>query len=134
MHGDFHFGNIMFERSSGEVAAVVDWELATVGDPAVDLGWLLATWADPDGSHPGCIPVSPWRDFATEAELVERYCGLTGVNPSVINWFVVLACFKLGIIQEGSFARAAAGQADRATAKWMHAASIRLFERALSRI
>lgn len=47
MHGDFHAANVMFDRSSPDVAAIVDWEMATIGDPLLDLGWLLATWRLP---------------------------------------------------------------------------------------
>lgn len=134
IHGDFHLGNLLFEPASPKVAAIVDWELATVGDPMVDFGCLLATWADPDGSHPGCISVTPWDGFPTETELATRYAEVTGASVADLTWYVVLACFKLGILQEGTYARAAAGQAERATADWMHATTIKLFERALSRI
>jgi len=134
IHGDFHLGNLLFERAGPQVSAIVDWELATLGDPLIDLGCLLATWADPDGAHPGCIDVTPWAGFPSEAELVARYAEATGARVVDVNWYVVLACFKLGIIQEGTYARAAAGLAERATADWMHATTIKLFERALARI
>ena len=134
IHGDFHLGNVMFSPQGPEVRAIVDWELSTLGDPMIDLGCLLATWADPDGAHPGCISVTPWSGFPTEAELVARYAALTGRAAADVNWFVVLACFKLGILQEGTYARAFAGQADMALGRWMHATSINLFNRALGRI
>lgn len=134
MHGDFHLGNILFRPDGPAVAAVVDWELTTLGDPLMDLGVLLCTWADPDGRHPGCITVEPWSGFATEAELIERYAAASGRDVSDVNWYVVLACFKLAILQEGTYARAAAGQADMATGRWLHGTSIKLLERALGRI
>jgi aminoglycoside phosphotransferase (APT) family kinase protein len=134
VHGDFQLNNVLFAWTGPQVAAIVDWELTTIGDPMIDLGFLLATWAEPDGSHPGCVEVQPWSGFPTEAELVERYAQAVGRDASQVNWFVVLACFKLGIIQEGAYARAAAGQAEREVAERLHAMTIKLFERALSRI
>jgi aminoglycoside phosphotransferase (APT) family kinase protein len=134
IHGDFHLGNILFSRTGPDVRAIVDWELATIGDPLVDLGCLLATWADSNGRHPGCISVEPWSGFPEETELVGRYAQRTGRDVTEINWYVVLACFKLGILQEGTYARAAAGQVDRTVADWLHSTSIKLFERALDRI
>lgn len=134
MHGDFHMGNALFSNTGPDLRAIVDWELATIGDPMVDLGCLLATWADPDGRHPGCISVTPWNGFPTEDELVARYAERSGRDVAAVNWYVVLACFKLAILQEGTNARAAAGQADPAVAEWLHTTSINLFHRALSRL
>lgn len=134
LHGDFHMNNLMFSRTSPDLVAIVDWELTTIGDPLMDLGCLLATWTDPDGSHPGCVDVKPWAGFPTEDELVARYAERGSRDVSQVNWYVVQACFKLGIIQEGTHARAAAGQADPATGERLHGYTIKLLERALSRI
>jgi aminoglycoside phosphotransferase (APT) family kinase protein len=62
IHGDFHFGNVLFSRGGPELAAMVDWELTTLGDPLVDLGGLLSGWP-PDGAETG--PVTPWSGFPT---------------------------------------------------------------------
>ena len=51
LHGDFHQTNVMFRHDGPELAAVIDWELATIGDPLLDLGWMLAAWPRADGSH-----------------------------------------------------------------------------------
>ncbi|MGE0830191.1 MAG: phosphotransferase family protein [Hyphomonadaceae bacterium] len=134
MHGDFHMGNVMFSNDGPAVAAIIDWELATIGDALVDLGCLIATWTDPDGQHSGCIPVKPWIGFPTEDELVARYCERTGCEPALVNWYVVLAGFKLGILQEGTNARAAVGQADPVLGEWMHATSVNLMDRAARRL
>ncbi|MDP3173823.1 MAG: phosphotransferase family protein [Phenylobacterium sp.] len=134
IHGDFHMANMMFSRTTPDLAAIVDWELSTIGDPLVDLGCLLATWADPDGSHPGCVSVTPWAGFPTESELVARYAERSGRDVSQVNWYVVLACFKLGLIQEGTYARAQAGQADMGIGRHLHQLTINLLERALRRI
>ncbi len=133
VHGDFHMGNAMFSKMGPEVRAIVDWELATTGDSACDLGCLLATWADPDGSHPGCIAVAPWDGFPTEAELVRRYSD--GIGRAVdANWYAVFGCFRLGILLEGTYARAQTGKADMETGVWLHQTAINLLNRALRRL
>jgi aminoglycoside phosphotransferase (APT) family kinase protein len=134
IHGDFHLGNVMFRHDSGDLAAVVDWELSTIGDPRLDLGWMLATWPESDTPRPTDVAVEPWIGFPTAPELVAHYAARSDRDLGSIAWFVVLACYKLGIILEGTHARAAAGQAPRATGDKLHAHTIALFERALRRI
>jgi aminoglycoside phosphotransferase (APT) family kinase protein len=58
MHGDFHIANAMYRLEEGEIAAMVDWELATIGAPLLDLGWLLATWPDPETPDEALKPVA----------------------------------------------------------------------------
>lgn len=101
MHGDFHLANVMVRPDSGEIAAIVDWELSTIGDPLLDLGWLLATW--PEGEIPKVSDVAaePWTGFATPGEIAAHYASVSGRDLSSLNWYVVLACFKLGIISRG---------------------------------
>ena len=53
IHGDYHLANVMFRHDSAELAAIVDWELTTIGDPLLDLGWLLATWREPETADAG---------------------------------------------------------------------------------
>ena len=134
IHGDYHLGNVMFRHGCGNLAAIVDWELSTVGDPLLDLGWLLATW--PEGEEPADadVAVRPWKGFPSAAELVSHYGKLSSRDLTFIDWYVVLACYKLGIILEGTHARACAGKAPRATGDLLHAKTIGLFERALRRI
>lgn len=134
MHGDYHFANVMFRPDDGEVAAIVDWELSTIGDPLVDLGWMLATWPDSDTLGPADIAVEPWQGFARHAELIDRYAARSSRDLSHLDWYVVLACYKLGIILEGTHARACAGKAPRAIGDELHRRTISLFERALERI
>ncbi len=131
MHGDYHAANVMFSPTGSDVVAIVDWEMCTIGDPLLDLGWMLATWY-----RPGHQPVLPNElmvagDLATPDELVARYGQNSSRDLSNIDWYAVLACFKLGIILEGSHARAAAGKAPREIGDMLHTATVRLFERAL---
>ena len=130
MHGDYHAANVMFSPTGPDVVAIVDWEMCTIGDPLQDLGWMLATWY-----RPGHEPVLPNElmtagDLATPDELVQRYAANTDRDLSRIDWYTVLACFKLGIILEGSHARAAAGLAPREIGDILHTATVRLFQRA----
>jgi aminoglycoside phosphotransferase (APT) family kinase protein len=131
IHGDFHFGNVLFSRDGPELAAMLDWELTTLGDPLVDLGGLLSNWPA-DGADTG--PVTPWDGFPTRGELIARYAEVSGRDVSHADWYEVLACYKIGAILEGTYARACAGKAPKATGDFLHASTIRLFERALGKI
>ena len=128
MHGDYHLANVMYRPDSGDLAAIIDWELATIGDPLLDLGWMLATW--PDGSGASTVSVTPWEGFPTPAELVARYGAGSARDLSAVDWYHVLACYKLGILLEGTHARACAGKAPRDTGDRLHSRAIHLFDRA----
>jgi aminoglycoside phosphotransferase (APT) family kinase protein len=134
LHGDFHLSNVMVRPDSGELAAIVDWELCTIGDPLLDLGWLLATLPEGDQPLPTDLYFDPWEGHATPEELAAHYGRMSGRDLSALDWYVVLACYKLGVILEGTYARACAGKAPRATSDRLHAHTIDLFERALRRI
>lgn len=128
IHGDYHLANVMFRFDAPRLAAIVDWELTTIGDPLLDLGWLLATW--PEGNT-GTVSVTPWEGFPTADELVAHYAAQTTRDLSGLHWYSVLACYKLGIILEGTYARACAGKAPKETGDRLHASTIGLLERAL---
>ncbi len=130
LHGDYHLSNVLFRPDSPELAAIVDWELTTIGDPLLDLGWLMATWPD-EGPAAGAVGVTPWDGFPTRAELVEHYRPRTSRDLAHLDWYAVLACYKLGIILEGTHARACAGKAPKETGDRLHASTVGLFERAL---
>jgi aminoglycoside phosphotransferase (APT) family kinase protein len=131
IHGDYHFGNVLFDRHSPRMTAMVDWELTTLGDPLVDLGWILAMWP-PDGSETG--PVTPWPGFPARGEIIARYAAKTGRDMGHADWYEVLACYKLGAILEGTYARACAGRAPKETGDFLHASTVSLFSRALAKI
>jgi aminoglycoside phosphotransferase (APT) family kinase protein len=134
LHGDYHFGNVMFRRDRPELAAIIDWELATIGDPLLDLGWLVATWPDAGGRGAGTIRIEPAQGLASTGELVERYRAGSRRDLAAIGWYVALARFKLGIMLEASYARSCAGQGDPDTGAVHHASAVRLFEQALAAI
>jgi aminoglycoside phosphotransferase (APT) family kinase protein len=128
MHGDYHIANVIFHPADAEVAAIVDWELATIGDPLIDLGWLLATsWAEEIPGSGKLVPV--WSAFPSPAELRDRYAAASVRDLSAMNWYVVFACFKLAILLEGTYARACAGKADRSIGEQLHAKARELLRR-----
>lgn len=131
MHGDYHAANVMFSRTGPEVVAIVDWEMCTIGDPLLDLGWLLATWRQPDGSSVFSHALGGQDGLASTDELVQQYAANTTRDLSHLTWYTVLACFKLGIVIEGTLARACAGKAEKEVGDQLHAATVHLFERAL---
>ncbi len=131
IHGDFHAANVMFAPDGPDLAALVDWELSTVGDPLLDLGWLLAT--SPDAEGRGVGPAA-WPNFPQHDALLDRYAERSTRDLSAIRWYEVLACFKLGIILEGTHARAFAGKAPKATGDLLHATTLGLFRRAGGRL
>lgn len=128
IHGDCHLANTLFAHDSGELAAFVDWELATIGDPLIDLGWVMATWADDHTPVVGNI--EPWEGFPTLDALVAHYGKHSARSLDAVAWYGVLACFKLGAILEGTHARASAGKAPKETGDRLHAMTISLFDRA----
>ncbi|SNS67164.1 Predicted kinase, aminoglycoside phosphotransferase (APT) family [Actinomadura mexicana] len=135
MHGDYHLANLMYSFDGPEVAAIVDWEMCTIGDPLLDLGWLLATWPDrADQSAALAGPLGAAGGLPTAEELVEVYAeraeAADGRDLSSITWYAVLACFKLGIVLEGTHARAFAGKAPRETGDLLHSITLGLFSRA----
>jgi len=130
IHGDFHLANMLFRFDGPELAAVVDWELSTIGDPLLDLGWLLATWPDPEGGGFAAATATPFEGFPSRSELVLNYARGSDRDLSHIDWYTVLACYKLGIILEGTYARACAGKAPREVGDLLHAQTLGLFRKA----
>ncbi len=122
IHGDFHAGNVLFHRDRPTLAAAVDWELSTIGDPLIDLGHFLGTSALTSGlGLPG---------QATRREIIDRYGAGSERDLSAIDWYEVMACYRLGIILEGTHARAFAGKAPVEIGDQLHATTVALFTHA----
>jgi aminoglycoside phosphotransferase (APT) family kinase protein len=110
VHGDYRLDNMILS-SSGEVAAVVDWELCTLGDPLADVGLLLVYWGEEgDELMPLMQPATAAEGFPSRDEVRNRYAERSGRDLSGIDFYVALGLWKLAIILEGVFARYAAGQ------------------------
>lgn len=130
LHGDCHLANTMFEHGSGKMAALIDWELATLGDPRLDLGWVIATWPDVAGRDTVGFDIQPWHGFPGIDVLIGHYAERTHRSIDSANWFGVLACYKLGILLEGTYARSLSGKAPKSVGERLHAATLALFDRA----
>lgn len=133
IHGDYHLNNVML-ADDGEVAAIVDWELATIGDPLLDLGHLLVTWPTTDGTSIGMVPADRVDGMATPDELIERYRERSGQDLEHLTWYRVLAGYRMGVILEGTRARALAGKAPQDLGDLLHAVSLSLWQTALARV
>jgi aminoglycoside phosphotransferase (APT) family kinase protein len=94
------------------VGAVVDWEMATVGDPRADLGYLLSFWTEPGERYPLGDLVTSGPGFPTRAELVEVWQQGTDRSAGDTTWFVTLAVWKLAVLLEASYHRHLAGSTD----------------------
>jgi aminoglycoside phosphotransferase (APT) family kinase protein len=110
VHGDYRLDNMILSPS-GEVAAVVDWELCTLGDPLADVGMLLVYWSQAgDDFMPLFAPATIAPGFPKRDDVRERYAERSGRDLSQIDFFVALGFWKLAIILEGVYARYASGQ------------------------
>lgn len=104
-HGDFRFGNCLTNLDTGRIAAVLDWELCTLGDPLADLGYLGVYWFHGELSTMRANDPTPAGGFPTYPELVERYARRTGRDVSGIDYYVAFGCWRLAVISEGVYAR-----------------------------
>jgi aminoglycoside phosphotransferase (APT) family kinase protein len=115
VHGDYRMDNTMLDPTTpGKVAAVLDWELSTLGDPLADLGLLYIYWQEKSDNATqnaaGLIPsVTVLPGFPTRSELYDRYASRTGRDLSALPWYVGFGCFKLAVILAGVAARGRAG-------------------------
>ena len=108
MHGDYQFANVMYRHGApARLAAIVDWEMGTVGDPKLDLGWVVQSWPDdtlaPEAATSGYVDMygMPSRD-----EVLAHYARVSGRQVDDIDYYVVLARWKLAVVLEQGFQRA----------------------------
>jgi aminoglycoside phosphotransferase (APT) family kinase protein len=117
VHGDYRLGNTMFAAAPpARLVAVLDWEMATIGDPLADVGYMCMFWAedqDPDDSLRQQVgQVTRREGFPSRAELIERYEQRSGRNMRDLRWYTVLALWKATVFMEGNYKRAVAGSTD----------------------
>jgi aminoglycoside phosphotransferase (APT) family kinase protein len=116
VHGDFRLGNTMFAFDApARLIAVFDWEMATIGDPLADVGYLCATWSDADDPPVGRFElgrVTRAEGFPTRAELIARYEEGSGREVGDLAWYTTLALWKSVVFMEGNYRRAVEGRTD----------------------
>ena len=108
LHGDYRPGNLMFQASApARVAAVLDWEMAAIGDPLADLGYLTATYSEP-GSPPSPLELTPVTrnpGYLRRADLIARYQEQTDLSLDALPWYQALALWKASIFCEAIYTR-----------------------------
>jgi aminoglycoside phosphotransferase (APT) family kinase protein len=121
IHGDYGFPNALFAfEAPAHLAAMIDWELSTIGDPLLDLGWLM--YAAPS-SRSAVVPPELYHDpaYPDREELVDHYAAITGRPVVNLTYYMVLAQFKLAMLLERHYARGLNGRLDRAMGEQMGA-------------
>jgi len=114
LHNDYRLDNCLLDSADpGRIAAVLDWDMCTQGDPLADLGYILNYWVEP-GDDPAWREIAAmptWREgFPSRAEAIERYALRTGFDVAAIGWHQVFAAFKLAVIIQQIYIRYVRGQ------------------------
>jgi aminoglycoside phosphotransferase (APT) family kinase protein len=108
MHGDYQFANVMYAHGApARLAAIVDWEMGTVGDPKLDLGWMVQGW--PDDTNAAEASESSYVDMRampSREQVVAHYAAVSGRQVDDIDYYVILAKWKLAVVLEQGFQRA----------------------------
>jgi aminoglycoside phosphotransferase (APT) family kinase protein len=117
VHGDYRLGNTIFApEQPARLAAVLDWEMATIGDPLADLGYLCMMWTEKDdpagGLREALGAITRREGFPTRAQLIDDYERHTGRSMRDLRWYTTLALWKSIVFMEGNYKRAIAGSTD----------------------
>jgi aminoglycoside phosphotransferase (APT) family kinase protein len=117
VHGDFRLGNTIYApHAPARLEAVLDWEMATIGDPLADVGYLCMMWTEPGDPEGGLREalgsITRRAGFPTRTELIERYEQRTGRSMRDLRWYTTLAVWKSVVFMEGNYKRAVAGSTD----------------------
>jgi aminoglycoside phosphotransferase (APT) family kinase protein len=116
-HGDYKLDNVMYATDAPpRLLAVVDWEMASIGDPLVDLAWAMIFHPEPGATMPLGVQKDPRFDVSripSGAELIDRYAQRSGRDVSEIGWYHVFARWKLAIVLEGSYAKFVRGESSK---------------------
>ena len=115
VHGDYRLGNTIFAaRPPARLSAILDWEMATIGDPLADLGYLMIHWTQ--AGDPAIAfnhqSVTARPGFPTRQELIDRYEQRSGRSMRALHWYATLALWKAVVFMEGNYKRATQGSTD----------------------
>ncbi|MGZ4175789.1 MAG: phosphotransferase family protein [Solirubrobacteraceae bacterium] len=133
-HGDYRLGNTMFaEAPPPRLAAILDWEMATIGDPLADIGYLMIHWVQCSDTRSRFVmhTVTDRPGFPTRQELVARYELRSGRSVRSLDWYVALAMWKAAVFMEGNYKRAVMGTTDDPWLKTFGEGVVELAQRAL---
>jgi aminoglycoside phosphotransferase (APT) family kinase protein len=134
VHGDYRLGNTMFaSEAPARLVSIFDWEMATIGDPLADLGYMVMHWTQP-GDPPSKFnlhTVTRLEGFPGREELVTRYEERSGRSMQALNWYVTLALWKAIVFMEGNYKRALAGSTDDPYLKTFGDGVVEIAQRAL---
>jgi aminoglycoside phosphotransferase (APT) family kinase protein len=107
MHGDYQFANVMYKHGApAQLAAIVDWEMGTVGDPKLDLGWMLQGWPEDPNADTGTFSYVDMEGMPSRDQMLAHYSEVSGRQVDDIDYYVILAKWKLAIVLEQGFQRA----------------------------
>jgi aminoglycoside phosphotransferase (APT) family kinase protein len=108
MHGDYQFANVMYRHGvPAQLAAIVDWEMGTVGDPKLDLAWMVQGWPEdtnaPEATSSSYVDMS---GMPSRAQILAHYAAVSGRQVDDLDYYLILAKWKLAIVLEQGYQRA----------------------------
>jgi aminoglycoside phosphotransferase (APT) family kinase protein len=113
VHGDYRLGNVIIgNQAPAQLVGILDWEMATIGDPLADLGYLIVSWSEPGAQpHPLLLTtVTEQPGFPTRADLIERYAEKTGRDTDALDWYQAFALWKAAVFCEAIYKRFLRGE------------------------
>jgi len=130
IHGDYSLANSLFRYDPpARLAAIIDWELSTIGDPLLDLGWALYAFNGRNQKTPPAGTFDP-SDFPSREDLAERYADKIGIDIGHLQYYLILAQFKLAVLMERHYARSLIGRNDPARGEYSRLHVLRLVAKA----
>jgi aminoglycoside phosphotransferase (APT) family kinase protein len=106
MHGDYQFANVMYRHGApARLAAIVDWEMGTVGDPKLDLGWVVQSWPEDTSSDAAQGGYVDMTGMPSKDQVLAHYAEVSGRQVDDMDYYVILAKWKLAVVLEQGYQR-----------------------------